>query len=105
MKRKLEFESTSSDGVNPITQRSYSQRYYEILKKRTQLPVYEFRQEFLDKATNHQVVIVEGETGSGKTTQIPQFLLSLLGSTKVIACTQPRLPKNDFATYFFLIFC
>lgn len=90
MKRKLELHSESSETLNPLTLQSYSQRYYEILKKRVQLPVYEFREEFMQKAANHQVVIVEGETGSGKTTQIPQFLLSLFGNTKLIACTQPR---------------
>lgn len=90
MKRKLELNVDSADTVNPITSRAYSQRYHEILKKRVLLPVYEFRQEFMQKAADNQVVIVEGETGSGKTTQIPQFLLSLFGNTKVIACTQPR---------------
>jgi pre-mRNA-splicing factor ATP-dependent RNA helicase DHX15/PRP43 len=39
---------------------------------------------------NHRVIIVEGETGSGKTTQIPQFLLPLLSKNGQIACTQPR---------------
>jgi len=41
---------------------------------------------------NFQVVVVEGETGSGKTTQIPQFLVDA-GYTKggsCVACTQPR---------------
>ena len=39
----------------------------------------------------HQVVIVAGDTGSGKTTQIPQLCLELgLPPTKLVGCTQPR---------------
>lgn len=38
------------------------------------LPIYPFRQDLLDAIEAHQVLIVEGETGSGKTTQLPQYL-------------------------------
>lgn len=38
------------------------------------LPVYPFKQDLIDAIREHQVLIIEGETGSGKTTQIPQFL-------------------------------
>jgi pre-mRNA-splicing factor ATP-dependent RNA helicase DHX15/PRP43 len=92
MKRKLDLglntgsysnakpKSTVSDGVNQWTSKPFSPRYFELLKKRKQLPVYEFKDDLENKVMNHQVVIVEGETGSGKTTQIPQFLLPLLGT-------------------------
>eukprot|EP01041_Mallomonas_annulata_P008273 gene8273-17023_t len=78
--------------LNQWTLQPYSSRYYEILSKRKQLPVYEFRDDLLQKIQQHQVLVVEGETGSGKTTQIPQFLLSLYArpGQKAIACTQPR---------------
>ena len=45
---------------------------------------------------NNQGVVVEGETGSGKTTQIPQFLVDagyarvVNGKQRMVACTQPR---------------
>lgn len=70
----------------------FSARYYDILKKRQALPVYEFKDELLRKVKENQTIIVEGETGSGKTTQIPQFLLPMLAKCgiKAIACTQPR---------------
>ena len=52
-----------------------------------------FRQEFLDMYHSAQILVFVGETGSGKTTQIPQFILydelSHLTSHQ-IACTQPR---------------
>lgn len=93
--KRVDSSSNSSSGdnfVNKWTGNNYSSRYYDILAKRKQLPVYEFRDELLKKVAENQVIIVEGETGSGKTTQIPQFLLDLLAvpGKKAIACTQPR---------------
>ena len=87
MKRKIEIESTSqqiienmngvgnSENVNRWTKKPYSSRYYEILAKRKQLPVYEFKNELELKVLQNQIVIIEGETGSGKTTQIPQVMM------------------------------
>lgn len=49
------------------------------------------RDEFLEAYHKSQFLIIVGETGSGKTTQIPQFiLLDALPQRKRIACTQPR---------------
>ena len=63
----------------------------KILEGRKQLPVYPYREEFLAAVKDHQVLVLVGETGSGKTTQIPQYLheigYSELGK---IGCTQPR---------------
>ena len=42
-----------------------------------ELPVCERREEIREAISQHQVVIIAGETGSGKTTQIPRFALSL----------------------------
>jgi len=98
MKRRLDVPNSSSGsvdgkkGTNPWTGEALSQRYYDILAKRKQLPVYDFREELVQTVTDNQVVIIEGETGSGKTTQIPQFLLDSLAvpGSKCVACTQPR---------------
>jgi len=58
---------------------------------RESLPIFAYRDELLKAVQNHQVLVVVGETGSGKTTQIPQYLheagYSELGK---IGCTQPR---------------
>ena len=61
------------------------------------LPIAPLREALLDLVHRHPVVIVVGETGSGKTTQIPQYLLAdpRFGSDRHappqrIACTQPR---------------
>mmetsp|Transcript_43497 Transcript_43497/g.49004 ORF Transcript_43497/g.49004 Transcript_43497/m.49004 type:complete len:710 (-) Transcript_43497:13-2142(-) len=79
--------------INIWTGSSFSQRYYDILDKRTKLPVYQFKDELIKKVLENQCIVVEGETGSGKTTQIPQFLLEAKLATQgktCVACTQPR---------------
>ncbi|WWE60274.1 ATP-dependent RNA helicase HrpA [Parasalinivibrio latis] len=56
-----------------------------------QLPVSQKKDEIADAIANNQVVIVAGETGSGKTTQLPKICLELgLGTKGIIGHTQPR---------------
>ena len=55
------------------------------------LPVSERQDDIKQAILDHQVVIIAGETGSGKTTQIPKMCLELgRGVTGTIAHTQPR---------------
>lgn len=55
------------------------------------LPVYSVRKEFLELIRHNNIVIVLGETGSGKTTQLTQYLYEDgYGSYGTVACTQPR---------------
>lgn len=62
-----------------------------ILEQRQGLPIYKLRQELLKAVLENQVLIVIGETGSGKTTQITQYLAEEgFLSTGKLACTQPR---------------
>ena len=56
-----------------------------------ELPVSSRREQIAEAITKHQVVIVAGETGSGKTTQIPKICLQVgRGVAGLIAHTQPR---------------
>ena len=55
------------------------------------LPVSARRDEIMELMRDHQVVVIAGETGSGKTTQIPKMLLELgRGRRGMIGHTQPR---------------
>ncbi|GAB4848760.1 hypothetical protein Ancab_003487 [Ancistrocladus abbreviatus] len=55
------------------------------------LPIYAFRREILHQISTQQVMVLIGETGSGKSTQLVQFLAdSGLCSDGFIVCTQPR---------------
>ncbi|MGM0520881.1 MAG: ATP-dependent RNA helicase HrpA [Pseudomonadota bacterium] len=65
-----------------------------------ELPVVERREDILHALRDHQVVIVAGETGSGKTTQLPKICLELgRGRRGVIGHTQPRrLAARSVAT-------
>lgn len=81
--------------LNPLNGQPFSMKYYDILKKRLTLPVWEYKQSFMATLEKHQCTVLVGETGSGKTTQIPQccveYARSLPGNKrKGVACTQPR---------------
>lgn len=76
------------------TPQSSSSRFghSSIEKQRQRLPVYKYRNAILYLVETHATTIVVGETGSGKTTQIPQYLMEAgwADGGRVIACTQPR---------------
>ncbi|XP_057506390.1 DExH-box ATP-dependent RNA helicase DExH1 isoform X1 [Actinidia eriantha] len=62
---------------------------------REKLPAFKMKSEFLKAVAANLVLVVSGETGCGKTTQLPQFILeeeisSLRGANCNIICTQPR---------------
>ncbi|KAK5580489.1 hypothetical protein RB653_000508 [Dictyostelium firmibasis] len=62
-----------------------------IQEVRKSLPVYPYREELIEAVREYQVLIIVGETGSGKTTQIPQYLHEAgFSKTGKIGCTQPR---------------
>lgn len=65
--------------------------FEKIQEDRKKLPMYPYRDSLLEAIAEHQVIIIVGETGSGKTTQIPQYLYEA-GYDKLgkIGCTQPR---------------
>ncbi|XP_063724795.1 putative pre-mRNA-splicing factor ATP-dependent RNA helicase PRP1 [Symsagittifera roscoffensis] len=77
---------------NPYNNSIFTQRYLELLAKRKKLPVWEYQEKFMSILRSNQCHVLVGETGSGKTTQIPQWCVDFMrfSTKKGVACTQPR---------------
>uniref|UniRef100_A0A8D0KJS2 ATP-dependent RNA helicase DHX29 n=1 Tax=Salvator merianae TaxID=96440 RepID=A0A8D0KJS2_SALMN len=98
--RGLSLESPAIDDLEPartlFKKLQTTAWYQKLLKEREQLPVFKYRHSLVETLKKHRVVVVAGETGSGKSTQVPQFLLEdLLCNERNlnkcnIVCTQPR---------------
>lgn len=62
-----------------------------IKEQRASLPIFIFRDKLIEAIQSHQILVVVGETGSGKTTQMPQYFAEAgLSAAGKIGCTQPR---------------
>ncbi|XP_057466767.1 probable pre-mRNA-splicing factor ATP-dependent RNA helicase DEAH5 [Actinidia eriantha] len=62
-----------------------------IQEQRKSLPIFKLKNELVQAVHDNQVLVVIGETGSGKTTQVTQYLAEAGYTTKgKIGCTQPR---------------
>ena len=74
--------------------KSHSAAHKKVLEFREKLPVYKYQKQIIDLIHANQVVVITGETGCGKTTQIPQYILDDCIETNEhscrIVCTQPR---------------
>ena len=82
-RRKINLDDNGVNSVkrtketNRWTGQAFSDRYYSILQGRQKLPVYQFKDKLVQTVKDNQVVIVEGETGSGSKCL---FLLGCFGS-------------------------
>lgn len=81
-----------NNGINELTGKLYSRKWFDLYKKRVLLPVWEHRDKFLNVLKENQTIVLVGETGSGKTTQIPQWCVEYCRKERAgcVACTQPR---------------
>ena len=83
-------DNKSSQQNRPAPRR-YEPLIPEAITYPEELPVSERREDIMNAIRDNQVVIIAGETGSGKTTQIPKMCLDLgLGEKGLIGHTQPR---------------
>jgi len=83
MLRELETKAASHGG------------YQKMVAQRARLPAYEMEKEIVQAVRKHQVIVISGDTGCGKTTQLPQLILDDLirqgrGGEVDMICTQPR---------------
>ncbi|XP_078588121.1 ATP-dependent RNA helicase DHX15 homolog [Branchiostoma floridae x Branchiostoma japonicum] len=71
----------------------FSSRYYQLLGKRKDLPIYACKEQFMTALEKSQVVLVEGKVGSGKTTQIPQWCVEFVHAHQyqsgIVGCAEP----------------
>ncbi len=90
----LHLERTQGGGDSETSVIFNSNKSLSIEQQRQRLPVFKHRNHILYLVENYQTVIIVGETGCGKSTQIPQYLLEAAWAPKtlgkVVAVTQPR---------------
>ncbi|KIJ45644.1 hypothetical protein M422DRAFT_75059 [Sphaerobolus stellatus SS14] len=73
--------------------RQSSHAYQEMLLQRNTLPIAQYRNDIINTLEHHQVMVLSGETGCGKSTQLPSFILEHYlseGKHCKIYCTEPR---------------
>ncbi|GAB9470862.1 Pre-mrna-splicing factor atp-dependent rna [Globisporangium polare] len=87
----LKGQHVSEQDIKDAREKMEESKNLSMQEGRKRLPIFPYREQLLEAIRNYSVIIIEGETGSGKTTQIPQYLheigYSELGK---IGCTQPR---------------
>lgn len=71
-----------------FTQKQSFAKLAKLQRERAALPISQYRDRLLRAVAQNQVVVVAGDTGCGKSTQVPQFLLA--AGYSHVACTQPR---------------
>lgn len=94
---KVNFESDSYYGRLPLMTRNKvlvpATKPNQLTAFRMSLPIQVVKESFLQLLDSNQIIIITAETGSGKTTQIPQFILEEATNRNErcrIVCTQPR---------------
>nr|KAF6409596.1 DExH-box helicase 34 [Rousettus aegyptiacus] len=85
--RVSEFRQALSHYLD-FSQKQALGRLARLQRERAALPIFQYGNRILKTLKRHQVVVVAGDTGCGKSTQVPQYLLA--AGFSHVACTQPR---------------
>ncbi|KAK7694503.1 hypothetical protein QCA50_001689 [Cerrena zonata] len=92
--RKYEYNDLNSEQIMAGFQSRQQSRFYrEMLVHRDQLPIAAYRNEIINTLETSQILVLSGETGCGKSTQLPAFILEdqlSRGKHCKIYCTEPR---------------
>jgi len=94
-KRKKRSRTEDERLLENLKSRNESKEYQTMKKYRENLPAFKERERIINTLNKNRVLVISGETGCGKSTQIPQFLLDQMiesknGSLANVICTQPR---------------
>lgn len=89
---ETEAKSEIDNSKTGVADEEEAYSFQEIQEQRQNLPAYQVKDELMRVIAENQIVVVIGETGSGKTTQLTQFLVEFgyTDTQKQVACTQPR---------------
>eukprot|EP00980_Cylindrotheca_fusiformis_P005044 scaffold1069_cov143-Cylindrotheca_fusiformis.AAC.2 len=87
--KHVDLERRKSQHAAYQLQKRSSPKYAKSLKNRSKLPAYSRQEEIVSIVSANPVTVIQGETGCGKSTQCPQFLLDA-NPTANIVVTQPR---------------
>ncbi|KAK6344120.1 hypothetical protein TWF696_007766 [Orbilia brochopaga] len=88
----LEFMTTQQI-LNIYTAKMSNPMYHYMLQGRMSLPIWQYRDQLLQAINEHQITIVCGETGCGKSTQLPAYILEeclAAGQSCRVFVTEPR---------------
>ena len=69
-------------------QKQQFEKLYKLKESQMNLPIFSYKNQIVRAVEDNQIVIIAGDTGCGKSTQTPQYLLEC--GFKKLACTQPR---------------